>query len=265
MFTAKNLVYAASLEEAYTLNQKRSNKILGGMMWLKMSSANIHTAIDISGLGLQNIEETKDGFSIGAMTSLRDLELHKGLDTAYGGLFREAVRHIVGVQFRNTATVGGSIFSRFGFSDVLTALLCLDTSVSLYKGGHIPLEKFIAMPYDNDILVKIKIKKEDCQTCYQSRRITATDFPLLACAVSQTKGKWRIALGARPSRACLVDVSGLSENPGEAQIDALLQNMHDTVKFGSNMRGSEQYRQILADVFIKRAVGRITGGGVYAD
>ena len=38
---------------------------------------------------------------------------------------REAVRHIVGVQFRNCATVGGSVYGRFGFSDVLTLLLAL--------------------------------------------------------------------------------------------------------------------------------------------
>ena len=37
MFTAKEFVKVKSLEEAWELNQRRSNKIVGGMMWLKMS------------------------------------------------------------------------------------------------------------------------------------------------------------------------------------------------------------------------------------
>lgn len=50
-----------------------------------------------------------------------------------GGAVRESLRHIVGVQFRNLATVGGSIFGRFGFSDVLTMFLALDS-----WGGAVP-------------------------------------------------------------------------------------------------------------------------------
>ena len=46
--------------------------------------------------------------------------------------------HIVGVPFRNCATVGGSVFSRFGFSDLTCALLALDASVVLYRGGELP-------------------------------------------------------------------------------------------------------------------------------
>lgn len=71
---------------------------------------------DLSGLGLDTIEETDAGFSIGAMVTLRQLETHPGLEAFTHGAVREALRHIVGVQLRNLATVGGSIYSRFGFS-----------------------------------------------------------------------------------------------------------------------------------------------------
>ena len=80
MFTIKNYVRAQSLEEAWTLNQKRSSRILGGMLWLKMGRGTVQTAIDLSGLGLDTIEETEDGFSIGAMVTLRQLEQHPGLN-----------------------------------------------------------------------------------------------------------------------------------------------------------------------------------------
>ncbi len=45
-----------------------------------MSSGNRNTVIDLSGLGLDQIEETEDEFRIGCMCSLRQLELHKGLN-----------------------------------------------------------------------------------------------------------------------------------------------------------------------------------------
>ena len=45
MFTIKNYVVAESLEQAFELNQKRNNVILGGTGWLKMGNRNIQTAI----------------------------------------------------------------------------------------------------------------------------------------------------------------------------------------------------------------------------
>ena len=37
---------AQSLEEAYTLNQKKKNRILAGMLWTRMESGNVPVAID---------------------------------------------------------------------------------------------------------------------------------------------------------------------------------------------------------------------------
>ena len=69
-----------SLEEAYELNQKKTNRIIGGGLWMKIGDRNLMTAIDLSGLGLDQISETEDEFVIGCMATLRDLEecLHRG-------------------------------------------------------------------------------------------------------------------------------------------------------------------------------------------
>ena len=163
MMTIREYKRAESLEEAWQLNQKRPNRVLGGMIWLKMENINVGTAIDLSGLGLDTIEETDEGFSIGAMVTLRQLELHPGLAAYTDGAVRESVRHIVGVQLRNLATVGGSIYSRFGFSDVLTMFLAMDCDVELYKGGILPLQEYAQRPYDRDILVRLIVKKTPMQ------------------------------------------------------------------------------------------------------
>ena len=162
MITIQKYVRAQSLEEAWQLNQNKRNSILGGMLWMRLGKGSVGTAIDLCDLGLHTIEETEEQFSIGAMATLRDIEMHEGLNTYAGGAVADAVKDIVGVQFRNMATVGGSIWGRFGFSDVLTVFLALDSYVELYKGGIIPLEQFAKMKKDNDILVRLIVKPKEC-------------------------------------------------------------------------------------------------------
>lgn len=63
MMNIRNYVRVQSLEEAYELNQSRRNRIIGGMLWLKMGKGSIQTAIDLCDLGLDTIEETEEQFS----------------------------------------------------------------------------------------------------------------------------------------------------------------------------------------------------------
>lgn len=101
MLKIKSYVKVKSIAEAYELNQKKTALVLGGMVWLKMGNRNISTAIDLSGLGLDTVQETDDEFVIGCMTPLRELEINKRLNEYTHGAVRESLRHIVGVQFRN--------------------------------------------------------------------------------------------------------------------------------------------------------------------
>ena len=210
MISIQKYVRTESLEEAYRLNQSRANRVIGGMLWIKTGKGSVNTAIDLCSLGLDGIEETEEEFVIGAMTSLRQIELHQGLNAYTQGAAEAAVRDIVGVQFRNLATVGGSIWGRFGFSDVLTLFLSMETFVELYKGGILPLEQFAAMAYDRDILVRLIVKKKPGMFAYRAFRNQRTDLPVITCALSQMAGEYRAVVGARPGRAVVVrDEEGL--------------------------------------------------------
>lgn len=261
MMTIKNYVRAQSLEEAYQLNQNKRNKILGGMLWLKMGSSTINTAIDLCDLGLDTIEETEEAFSIGAMVSLRQIELHEGLNCYTGGVAAKAVRDIVGVQFRNLATVGGSIFGRFGFSDVLTAFLSMDCDVELYKGGIVPLREFRDMKKDRDILVRLIVKKTPGKFAYQTLRNSKTDFPVLACAVSCVSGTYRASIGARPGKAMLLTdeknllAGGITHESAKAFAEYVAAN----VPTSGNVRGSAAYRTQLCRVLTERALKELEG------
>ncbi len=259
MFTADNYVMAKDLEEAYQLNQARSTTVIGGMLWLKMSKRKVKTIVDLSELGLNTIEEDEEEFRIGCMTTLRQLELHQGLNETFDGAMKAAVEHIVGVQFRNSATVGGSVFGRYGFSDVLTVLMALDTYVELYKGGIIPLKEFAAMPYDNDILVRVIIKKDQAKVCYITQRLSKTDFPVLACAVSRNTEGWKIAVGARPKKAVLA-IQDLPLEPSRDEVEKVKNEIAEQLDFESNMRGSDKYRQLLCSVLVGRGIETIMGG-----
>ncbi|MBQ5782212.1 MAG: FAD binding domain-containing protein [Oscillospiraceae bacterium] len=261
MLKIQNYVKAKTLEEAWQLNQNKRNRVIGGMLWLKMSNGTVGTAIDLCDLGLDKIEENEEEFSIGAMVSLRDIELCKGLDSYSQGAVRQAVKDIVGVQFRNTATVGGSIFGRFGFSDVLTVFLAMDSYVELYKGGIIPLEQFAASKRDNDILVRLIVRKTKGQFAYQSMRNTRTDFPVLACAVSCVDGVYRASIGARPSRAIVIkdDKNILADGINAESAAQFAQYVADNAPTQSNLRGSAEYRTHLAKVLTQRALEQIGG------
>ena len=260
MMTIREYKRAESLEEAWQLHQKRPNRGLGGMIWLKMENINVGTAIDLSGLGLDTIEETDEGFSIGAMVTLRQLELHPGLAAYTDGAVRESVRHIVGVQLRNLASVGGSIYSRFGFSDVLTMFLTLNASVELYKGDVVPLAEYAQRPYDRDILVRVLVPKENARFVYQSVRNSQTDFPVLTCAAAKlADGSIRAAIGARPGKAVLYTAAPEAGETAEEFAARFAAEVKADIKTESNLRGGAEYRRHLASVLTKRAVCRLEG------
>ena len=250
MITIDKYIRAQSLEEAWELNQNKRNRILGGMMWLRLGSNSVNTVIDLCDLGLDQIEETDEAFSIGAMVTLRDIETHVGLNEYADHAIANAVKDIVGVQFRNMATVGGSIWGRFGFSDVLTVFLALDSYVELYKGGIVPLEQFANMQADNDILVRLIVKKTPCKVVYSSVRNQRTDFPVLACAVARMNGEYRASIGARPARAMLVR---------NAEADGFATYVADNAPTEGNMRGSAEYRTHLIKVLVERSMQELGG------
>lgn len=261
MINFQKYVKATSLEEAYTLNQQKNNRVLGGMLWMRLGTNNYNTVIDLTDLGLNKIEENDSEFKIGAMVTLRDFETNEGLEKFSNGAIKDAVKDIIGVQFRNLATVGGSIWGRFGFSDILTVLLAFDSYVELYKGGIVPLDEFSKMPYDRDILVSIIIKKKSCKCVYDAVRIQRTDFPVLTCAASLMDNEVRISIGARPARALLYKDSneyfsgGITKEAISNYVDKLIA----TVPTESNNRGTAEYRSKLVGVLASRNLSKLGG------
>jgi CO/xanthine dehydrogenase FAD-binding subunit len=268
MISFDSFKIAESPKQAYELNLQRNNRIIGGMMWLRMSDRHFSTVIDLSKLGLDKIDETNDEFIIGAMTTLRDIEKNAELNQNYGNVFSDCVKHIVGVQFRNLATIGGSIYGRFGFSDVLTAFLAFDSYAETYKHGIIPLSEFAAMPYERDLILNIRVKKDGRKAVYDSFRNESKDFPVIAVCVSEKDGKFRASVGARPAKAKAVEDKedilsgfyGMDNDEKEKAAESFGKYINEKLDFNTNMRASEKYRRILAEVYVKRCLFALAGG-----
>lgn len=257
--TIREYARPETAEAAWALCQKRQNVVMAGNMWLRMQKKAVGTVIDLSGLGLDYVKEEEDAFELGAMASLRTLETDARLQNEYFGAFSHALSPIVGVQFRNTATVGGSVFARFGFSDVSTLLLALDARVRLHKGGEVSLVAFQQMPFSRDILLSVTVPKGALGIGYHAMRRSATDIPVLAVAAVRTEKGLRVAVGARPGRALLLCAD-------EAELtDARRRALLEDVPFGANLRAGAEYRREIADVLVRRAVQDAMEGKRYAN
>ena len=272
MFYYNQYVRAQSLDEAYELYQKKPNFVLGGMLWLKMKNKTLGTAIDMCDLGLDQIDEDENEFRIGAYATLRQIETHEALNAYTHGAIAESVRHIVGVQFRNVATVGGSIWGRFGFSDVMTIFRAMGAKVQLHKAGIMDLDEFAALPRTTrDVLVSVIVPKNAKGIVYLSQRNQSTDFPVLTCAVANRSGRYVAVIGASPYMAEPVwDEDGIldgitgAETAGNAaltensesneKIEKFAGYVADHIRFGSNIRAGAEYREMICKVLTRRAV-----------
>lgn len=261
MFTIQHLIQPDTLEEAYhVLTNDVSNTILGGCAFLRLGSKKIGTAIDLSKLNLNHVKEKDDFIEIGAMTTFREIETNSVLNTHFNRVLPQSVSHIIGVQFRNIVTVGASVYSKFGFSDLLTALLALDTEVELYKGGRMPLADFLDRSPEKDILTRVFIKKNDRKAAYQSLRNSKSDFPILNAAVSRLDDQWCIVVGARPLRAQIAKKASAKLSKGNANSDSIANTAAMAVEelsFGSNIRGTAEYRKAMCKVLVKRAITEV--------
>lgn len=258
MFTVMDIVQPDTVEEAYSiLNKRKTNQVIGGSAFLRMGKKRIGTGIELSNLNLDYIKEDEDYIEIGSMTTFRTLEISQIVKKNFGDIIEDSVKDIIGIQFRNVVTVGATVFSKYGFSDLIVALLSLDTEVELYKAGRISLEEFLNRDYEKDLLIKVYIKKTNKNASYKSLRNAKSDYPLLNVSVSKHMGKFKLCVGARPQKATIAKQASefLSNNEvNEANIDKAIEIASEELTFGSNMRASRDYRKAMSKVLLKRAI-----------
>jgi CO/xanthine dehydrogenase FAD-binding subunit len=249
-----------SVEEAYDLlvGQPGASVIAGGA-WLKLMPKNIGTAIDLSGIGLDSIEETEDEFVIGSMVTLRQLETFEPFSTLYDGILVKSAGSIMGVTVRNIATIGGTVSGKYGFSDLIPALTATDAILEFHIKGSVKLVDFMnEASSEKDILTRIHIKKPGGRGWFHTLKNTAIDFPVLNAAVTKTGNGCIIVVGARPYKAAAavkaMEYINGCKSVGESEMEKAAEIAAGELKFGKNQRGSAKYRKELCRTFVKRGL-----------
>lgn len=262
MFEMRQVVTPATLDEAYAaLTANRNNRILGGCAFLKMGKKLINQGISLEKLGLDFIRRQDGWINIGASCTYGQLSANPLIQVYAGGVIVQALQPIVGVQLRNRVQVGASVFSRYGFSDLLPVLLALGADVTLHQAGRMPVESFLTQPLSRDILIAVHLPDQSLAAACQSLRYTASDLPVVNCAAvrDEASGTWRIAIGARPGRAHLVPISSTlltGRQPSPTAIEQATAAVTQ-LTFGSNARASADYRRAMAKVLAQRAIEEV--------
>ncbi len=250
MITIKHYVQPDTIEEAYQLlKQKKNAAILGGCAYLRMGSKSVDPAIDLRKLGLNQISVSDDAHRIGASVTFGDLERAELLNNDYHRMLQKSVQDIIGVQFRNLVTVGATVYSRYGFSDLNTALLALGGDVHFASGLQLSLEDYFAHGVDGkDFVTHLQLPRRVDWANFTALRNSFGDYSLLNMAISKTGDQYRIAVGARPQRCQLAyqTMAYMNEHGLNAETLAIsAEILSQELTFGSNYLASADYRRLI--------------------
>lgn len=267
MFTLRELYNPDSIKDAYeTLSKSKRNMIIGGNMFLKMSNKKLGVGIDLSNLHLNRININDRVISIGTSVTLSQLEENTFLNNYSGGVIKKMIETISSKQLRNMATVGASVYANYGFSDIVPVFLALNARVHLYNAGWMNLNDFINIEKkaaNRDILVEIEIPIEESFAYYSGLRTTAGDFCILNLVISRIKDEFKVVVGARPMKAIIAEKTSkyITDHIDFLTTDELIKNagniLVEEVSFGSNMRGSKEYREHLSKGLLAKALKEV--------
>lgn len=270
MLNFKNYFLADSISIAYEeLLKNKRNVIIGGGSYLRLGNSEFNTVISLDKLEMDFIKEESDYIVLGAMVNFRELETNSILKDYCNGIISDSVSGILGVQFRNNVTLGATVFSKYGFSDLITALLAVDAKVVLFKQGELTLKEYLSIEKtEKDILVEVKLPKKNQCGIFKCLRKSSTDYSIVNVGVVKDENNnYTIAVGARPSRAKIAEnfskeITNVVKNIENGNVELLEEKLtkeilgiiDEELIFGDNMRGSGKYRCLLSKNLIKMAI-----------
>jgi len=225
--------------------------------------------------GLTGVRENTDGsITIGALTTMREIEISPLLTRKYPFLAQSAAE-VGSIQIRNRATLGGNMANATPSADVAPSLIALDATAKIVGANGertVALEKFFRGPGQSvmtadEILTEITIPKAPSRLVGEYIKFSPRemmDLAYVGVAVAYTFGEnerrcqgVRIVLGAvapTPIRArkaeAVMEGQLLTETLAEKAGEIAAQESKPI----SDVRSSADYRRAMVGAMTKRAL-----------
>jgi carbon-monoxide dehydrogenase medium subunit len=286
MLDIKVLKRPTSPEEAVRAFAEAGGGVLflaGGTILVPAASPNLNHLVDLTDTGLDYIREVAGEagreVAVGAMSSIARVVSDPLLGSLGGGLLADAAMAVATHTVRNRATVGGNLVAAGYPTDLPTALLALDASVVLLRGGSripVSVQDFYARRSETfrkgDLIVEVRVPLANSERRGAFEKIgrKQIDVAIVNCAACLELAGGRVrrarlalgGIGASPVR--LRPAEDLLED-SEASVDAFAEAAALAVREvepRSDYRASSEYRRKVAAVLLRRALHRAAGTGL---
>ncbi len=222
--------------------------------------------------GLDYVEgDGKRGLKIGAMTTLRSIELSQTIERDYAVLY-EAVRQIASIQVKTMSTVVGNLCVSTPASDIAPVLCVLEAKLKIVgknKDKVVPIEDFFVdvgktVLEPGQIVTEIQIPAASPETgaaFFKLKPVKASISKVNAAVMlgikNGTCNKARIALGSVAPK--MIRATRAEETIGGKMVDEDLivrtaEAAAEESKPITDLRSTEEYRKEMVAVLVRRAI-----------
>lgn len=244
-----------TLEEALHLlaRPQPPTRPLGGGTLLNRPSAEAFAVVDLQALALDFIQAEGNTLRVGATLTLQALLDYLERERQNEAL-RMAIQQETTYNLRQVATVAGTLVAATGRSSFATAMLALDSILTLLPGEErvslgdlLPLR---AERLKQHLIQQIALPL-NARLAYERVARTPADWPLLCVAVARwPSGRTRVAVGGfGPAPTLAFDGS----EPAGAALAAA-----EACAEAEDVWASAEYRRAVAPVLVERCLNRLS-------
>ncbi|HUI07659.1 MAG TPA: FAD binding domain-containing protein [Verrucomicrobiae bacterium] len=228
--------------------------------------------VDISAVELDYVRVDGKKLAIGGTATFQQIVASKELNEVLNGLVPKAARAYSTRIQRNATTLQDVVFGYATYFDLLTALVALDTQVTV-RGKQkrvVPLAQFFsrenrAVLSNQEIAVEFSAKVLGGEVGASLQRLALTDGDAVAIlhvvAVLKMAGKKcvdaRLAVGGglpTPIRLSTLEQELTGKPLDVALVESVCAKVADLIQPVSDGRGSAQYRKLISGVLARRAL-----------
>jgi len=242
-----------SLEETLQLLARKevlTVPLAGGTVVNQPSSTPMEV-VDLQDLGLNRIERRGKDLLLGATTTLQSLADSPEIVST----LLKVIQHEATYNLRQAASIAGTLIASDGRSPLATALLALDSQVTLLPAeGVLSLGDFLPVRGESlrgKLVTQVSIPL-NASLAYSAVGRTPADLPVVCVAVARwPSGRTRVALGGY-GQAVLLAFDGPDAHGAEIAARSAFAQAGDEW-------ASADYRQDIAETLTRRCLGEQLG------